>query len=160
MDAALQAGIPIVELSAGDTLYPSENVTIRIHESAAPEYSVNDLSMLVEFEYFGCHLLYTGDLSTKGEPVELPDIDILKIPHHGSASATSERLLYQTSPEIAIISVGDNNYGHPSDKTLQRLHAVGADVYRTDQCGAIEVHISQDGEMKVHTYLPYEGESK
>ncbi len=156
MKAAEDAGIPIEELSSGDELTLSRNTFARIHASANPKSSSNDLSMLVEVVYRNRSLFYTGDLSAKNEPAILPDIDILKVPHHGSAKATSERFLCATSPEIAIISVGDNNYGHPSDETLCRLKDSGAKIYRTDQCGAIEIRIDGDGEISVKTYLPME----
>lgn len=154
MEAANQAGIPVVELAAGSELHPSENVVIRVYESADPSNSVNDLSMLIEVEYYDRSLFCTGDLSIENEPESVPDVDILKVAHHGSKNATSERFLQQTTPEIAIISVGDNNYGHPSNETIQKLRAIGADIYRTDQCGAIQVKIARDGELSVQTYLP------
>lgn len=160
IDAAVQADIPIIELEAGDVLHPSENVVIRVLESGKSSQSVNDFSMLIEVTYFDRSFLYTGDLTTEGEPDQLPDIDVLKVPHHESKSATSDRLLTQTSPEIAIISVGENNYGHPSDQTLDRLHAAGIDTYRTDQCGAIEIRVTRSGKMNVRTYLSDEENQK
>ena len=108
----------------------------------------------------GRTFLFTGDLSQAGEPDAYPESDILKTPHHGSAKACSAALLEAANPEIAIISVGrDNSYGHPSRETLKRLEAAGCTVYRTDQCGAISLSISRNGEMRVHTFLSTE-ESK
>ncbi len=156
VEAAQAKGIPIVELSAGDELALSENVSARVYASADPSNSVNDLSMLLEILYYDSSLFYTGDLSAECEPSILPDVDILKVPHHGSATATSAHFVEQTSPKIAIVSVGENSYGHPSDEVLQRLKNAGATVYRTDQCGAIEVSITPSGDISVETYLPQE----
>jgi len=159
IEAASAKGIPIVELSDGDELTVSENVTFRIRRSKDTSASVNDLSMLLEVRYHDRGLFYTGDLSAEGEPDILPDVDVLKVPHHGSAYASSERFLALTSPEISIISSGENNYGHPSPETLSRLDAAGSAVYRTDECGAIELRIPASGEIRIKTYLPME-ESK
>ena len=100
--------------------------------------------------------MFTGDLTTQNEPDLLPDVDLLKVAHHGSSTATSDRFLEMTQPEISVISVGDNNYGHPSEETLMKLEAAQSDVYRTDQCGAITVRIGSDGTFCIKTYLPLE----
>lgn len=154
--AAQEKGIPIIELSEGDELQLSESVTARVHASSNPSNSVNDLSMLLEIRYHDSCLFYTGDLSAECEPELLPDVDVLKVPHHGSSTATSARFAKATSPEVAIISVGENNYGHPSNEVLARLESSGASVYRTDQCGAIEVSIDSSGEIYVKTYISQE----
>ena len=71
---------------------------------------------------------------------------MLKVAHHGSATATSAAFLAQTAPEFAVISVGTpNRYGFPRDETLDRLNASGARILRTDQCGAVTVRIAPDG---------------
>ena len=60
--------------------------------------------------------------------------------HHGSATSTTQALLDAVKPEYAIISVGEGNlYGHPAQETLERLEAAGAEVYRTDWNGTIEI---------------------
>ncbi len=69
---------------------------------------------------------------------------MLKSPHHGSASSSSEAFLDRASPEIVVISVGENNtYGFPDNEVLERYKKIGAKVYRTDVHGAVEV--SSDG---------------
>ena len=92
-------------------------------------------------------LLITGDMSgsTEKKLVEtyaLPDIEGLVVSHHGSRYSSNIRLLKSVTPEAAVISVGDNNYGHPSEETLQRLLAVGADIWRTDQQGTIRITVN------------------
>jgi competence protein ComEC len=70
--------------------------------------------------------------------IPVPKADVLKVAHHGSSSSTSEGFLKVVSPTVAVISVGaGNDYGHPAKVTLDRLAAVGAKVYRTDQGGTI-----------------------
>jgi len=68
----------------------------------------------------------------------LPDIDILKVGHHGSKYASTLEFLEKTKPELAVISVGSKNrYGHPTAETLGRLESVGAKVRRTDEEGSV-----------------------
>lgn len=92
-------------------------------------------------------LLITGDMSgsTEKKLVEtyaLPDIEVLVVSHHGSRYSSNIRFLKAVMPEAAVISVGDNNYGHPSEETLQRLLAVGVDIWRTDQQGTIRITVN------------------
>jgi competence protein ComEC len=90
--------------------------------------------------------LLTADLMWQGE-LELiteraiPQSTVLKVAHHGSATSTTAEFLAVVSPQIAVISVGeDNDYGHPSDDVINRLEAkLGSDnIYRTDEDGTIE----------------------
>ena len=63
---------------------------------------------------------------------------MLKVGHHGSKTSSTEAFLNAVHPEIAVIEVGaDNSYGHPSQKVLDRLDALGSRVYRTDISGNI-----------------------
>lgn len=86
--------------------------------------------------------LFTGDAE---EPAErallnggLTPCDVLKVAHHGSNHSSSRAFLEVLKPEIAVISVGlGNRYGHPGEETLDRLTAVGAEVYRTDLMGTV-----------------------
>lgn len=92
-------------------------------------------------------LLVTGDMSGKTESTllsryALPDIEALVVGHHGSKSSTSEELLDALRPEVAIISVGSNSYGHPAPQILQRLAKAGAAVYRTDLQGTIYLTVN------------------
>ena len=76
----------------------------------------------------------------------LPRVDLLKIAHHGSATATTQAFVDAVRPRVAIASAGaDNPYGHPAGSTLGRLRASGARVYRTDQDGSVEVDLRADG---------------
>ena len=68
------------------------------------------------------------------------DIDFLKVGHHGSRHSTGEAFVRETLPEIAVISVSENNtYGHPSEEVIRRLEEAGAEVYCTKDRGAVTV---------------------
>ncbi len=91
-------------------------------------------------------LLITGDMNMSTERLlvdryAIPDIEVLLVGHHGSASSTSQELLTEVSPEVGIISVGDNRYGHPTEETLNRLSWNGCRIYRTDTQGNILIQV-------------------
>ncbi len=94
-------------------------------------------------------LLLTGDMDATVE-AEIQDeitaqIEVLKVPHHGSKSASSEHFLEQVKPAVACISVGEKNrYGHPADEVMSRLEQNCEKIYLTKDCGAIT--IETDGE--------------
>lgn len=87
-------------------------------------------------------VLLTGDMNDIVERrlikyKHLPDIELLIVGHHGSKSSASEELLLAVAPEVAVISVGYNTYGHPALETLERLGAAGCSIYRTDLMGTV-----------------------
>lgn len=88
-------------------------------------------------------ILITGDLDQYLEMRLLsnwnvPQAELLVAGHHGAKSSTSQILLDTVCPQIAAISVGeDNRYGHPAPETLERIAAAGAEIYRTDLHGTL-----------------------
>ena len=105
--------------------------------------SDNENSICVLFRWEDCGILITGDRGTAGErclieAYDLSDVDVLVAGHHGSAGSTSAELLAATMPQIAVISVGENNrYGHPSAAVLERLCEIGCVIFRTDIHGTL-----------------------
>ena len=154
IERAEDMGVPIVELRAGDAfdLAKGMRMTVCAPDGVNPPASVNDMSMLALVECDGQALLFTGDLSVNGEPDAIPDVDVLKVAHHGSDKATSDRFIEAATPAIAVISVGENNYGHPCETTLEKLRGAGADIYMTRQCGAIMLNWRR-GAWRVETFL-------
>lgn len=67
------------------------------------------------------------------------NIDVLVVSHHGSKSSSGEWVLRRLRPQLALISVGYNTYGHPHEDVLERLESVGAEIYRTDESGHLIV---------------------
>ncbi len=108
----------------------------------------NDVSVVVLLEHGNNRFLFPGDIDStieatvvaRGTPVAA---QILKVPHHGSQYSSSDLFLSAVQPNEAIISVGDNSYGHPADETIARLLVAGARVWRTDQNGT--VWVTSDG---------------
>lgn len=117
----------------------------------------NDYSPIMVLNYNGKKIMLTGDASTTSETLAmqrqtLPDVDLLKVGHHGSKTSSGQQFLNQIKPEIAVISVGKNNkYYHPTQEALNRLNSVGAKIYRTDKNGTIIANVtSQTGELNIY----------
>ncbi len=102
----------------------------------------NESGLCVLFQSKKCDILITGDRNVYGEhdllrEIDLPQLDVLIVGHHGSKYSTSPELLDATHPDIAIISVGRNSFGHPTKEVLDLLAQYDCEIYRTDQNGTI-----------------------
>ncbi len=129
----------------------------------------NDYSPIIILSYLDKKFMFTGDASEDSEKDFIEfyngnssidfDIDFLKIGHHGSRYSTTTELLNFVMPEYAVISVGQNSYGHPSEYTIERLTTYGLetnDIYRTDLNGNITVGVSTSGELSLTAnYIQY-----
>jgi competence protein ComEC len=104
--------------------------------------NVNNSSLVALLNLNQKQFLFTGDIESSVEKKIIKyfnqPIDVLKVPHHGSQTASSEEFLNTLKPKIAVIEVGENNYGQPHPDTLKRLNAVGAQIFRTDLDGTIQ----------------------
>src|SRR6266481_1717361 len=117
---------------------------------------VNDHGVVLRVRYGGMRLLFQADA---GLPVEgrlagkVGRVDLLKVGHHGSRTATSDEWLDELAPREAVISVGRNNhYGHPAPEVLERLARHGITVFRTDRSGTITFSTDGHGE-RVRSHL-------
>lgn len=128
-----------------DILHPKDS-RLRLPFSS----NENELSMVLRLSYGRTSFLLTGDIGLEAEQdilenMKLIKSNILKSPHHGSLSSSSEEFLSAVNPSIIIICVGENNrYNFPNPIILQRYKEQGATLYRTDTHGAIE--ITSDGQ--------------
>jgi competence protein ComEC len=160
-DQGLRHGPPRATLAVGarlrldevtlTVLWPETGVPV---EPASTGRGTNDTSIILLGEANGRRFLLTGDAEDDVDPRliarGLPRIDVLKVAHHGSATATSAALLDAARPGLALVSVGaDNDYGHPAPSTLARLRDIGARVYRTDLHGTVVIDLRTDG-LAVH----------
>ena len=106
---------------------------------------LNDQSLVLRISYGQTEFLLTGDISKKVE-IELVQSsqplqsDVLKSPHHGSNSSSSEEFLTAVSPRFLILTVGaGNRYNLPDPVVINRYQEIGAKIYRTDLMGAVEI---------------------
>jgi competence protein ComEC len=119
-----------------------------------PLASENDNSLVVRLRYGGRAVLLTGDVEADAERAllrsRLGPVDVLKVPHHGSRTSSSEPLLSTLRPRWAIASLGaGNRYLFPHPDVVARYRAVGASFLRTDRDGAVRVRIGADGAIDV-----------
>lgn len=104
----------------------------------------NDNSLVVKLSYGDTSMLFTGDISRLSEnSLDIYDTDILKVPHHGSITSSSESFIRKTSPDFAVITVGENNsYGLPAEPVVKRYKEAGSIICRTDKYGDIHFILS------------------
>jgi competence protein ComEC len=135
-----------------DILYPLEISDIdpdNVLGSNTSEEDPNNFSVVLELRYSGFEMLFTGDIGPQvmdeviGAGVN--DIDVLKVPHHGSKNGLTADLLVATKPELAVISAGKKNrFGHPHTEVIQMLREKDIEILRTDELS--EIVIYSDGE--------------
>ena len=138
------------ELETGDTpiQWISENSVGQLSEAPITLFAGgvgstgNENSLCVLFQPENYDILITGDRGRAGEmalleQTQLPELELLVVGHHGAKSAACLELLKATDPALAVISVGENTYGHPSAAVLNRLALFNCPVMRTDLQGTI-----------------------
>lgn len=117
---------------------------------------INNMSVVVKVTYGNNTFLFTGDAETEEEKEVLAteamlDCDVLHAGHHGSRTSSSKDFLNAVTPEICVISCGeDNDYGHPHDEAIKRIRKHTDEIYRTDICGSIL--IQSDGQELTVSY--------
>lgn len=103
----------------------------------------NNYSVVFKLHYKNFKGLFTGDMEYKDVPLDsinfLEPVNYLKVPHHGSKNGLTAEFLDIINPQIAVISVGKNSYGHPDKSILNILEAKNIRIERTDLKGNIEV---------------------
>ncbi|HSH36336.1 MBL fold metallo-hydrolase [Schnuerera sp.] len=115
----------------------------------------NDFSIVSKIEFIDNSFIITGDAEESSELDMIKNManlksDVLRVPHHGGRTSSTEEFLTEVNPEYSVISVGtDNTYGHPHNETLQRLDKIDTTTMRTDELGDI-VFISDGNQL---TYL-------
>ncbi|MDD3165603.1 MAG: DNA internalization-related competence protein ComEC/Rec2 [Oscillospiraceae bacterium] len=143
VEAAAAATGAAVRYVTADTTLQFGSGTMQVFSPLSDE-TENDASLAVLCTFGSYDMLVTGDMDLQTEALltqthDLPDIELLVAGHHGSKYATGETLLRDTKPETVLISVGENNYGHPAAQTIERIRRAGATIFRTDQCGTITI---------------------
>ncbi|MGA8847352.1 MAG: ComEC/Rec2 family competence protein, partial [Nocardioides sp.] len=153
--AAAEEGITVTAPASGSvgvgavtlqSLWPLDGAP---HPGPGDGSTANDASVVLLAEVAGIRILLTGDLEPPGQGALAStlaglDVDVLKVPHHGSRFQDLD-VLASVRAELALISVGaDNDYGHPSRELLAALESAGTEVARTDVDG--DVLVVSDGE--------------
>ncbi|MEA4933040.1 MAG: DNA internalization-related competence protein ComEC/Rec2 [Lawsonibacter sp.] len=145
LDLAQEQQIEVWFIRQDTHIYLGEDQEFTLFAPLGQGTDTNELGLSVLATAGDFDVLLTGDMSGQVEQLllehtDLPDLELLVVGHHGSKASTTQELLEATKPELAAISVGkQNRYGHPAQETLERLDAIGAEVYRTDLQGTVVV---------------------
>lgn len=141
---AREKGCKVCYFARGDSLALDGLLLTCYHPEERDYADKNQGSMVLKLTYRAFDMLFTGDMDAVAE-AEICDalgsgVEVLKVSHHGSATATSEAFLRKLHPETACISVGARNqYGHPAKEVMERLFRYCVRVFLTRENGAIEI---------------------
>lgn len=144
-----------------DVLWPSQSfvktLPDRLPENTSGDFQLvdgeliaaNEFSFVLKVSFNQFDTLLTGDLpalftQTLVWQNRLAPVEVLKAPHHGSGLDNPDEIYQKTKPQLVVISVGKNTFGHPSGELIEKLLGLGIKVKRTDQDG--EVEIISDGQ--------------
>ncbi|ABZ84974.1 DNA internalization-related competence protein comec/rec2 [Heliomicrobium modesticaldum Ice1] len=149
--SVLEAPEPGIDISPD----PAVRMTVLYPTPDLPPRTVNDSSLALLIEHGRCRLLLTGDLEREGQAYLVSRFGsdlfpmtagVVKIPHHGSRHNLEPTFMGALGePDLAVVSVGRNSFGHPAPEVLQRWGEQCAEVLRTDTCGAVIA--TSDGEQ-------------
>ena len=149
----------ILYLAAGDVINMGRNVSVEVlspdRGNPLDEKDENKNSLVLRVNVKGSSVLMTGDIDEKGEMTLIADTDIkadiLKIAHHGSRYSSCEKFIAVAAPKIAVIQVGKNTYGHPSEEVIKRLEEHKITVLRNDEQGAVGIRVNKAGDFGIVT---------
>lgn len=158
-EASLRKKSSIVPLRSGQSINIEKGLKIKVlnpqEEDVCPSKGTNDQSLVLHIQYRDFSVLLTGDIEKNSlqflvQNEKLSPTTVVKVPHHGSSDSLVPEFYDRTKPRWAVISVGDNNFGHPHEKVLNALQERDIEVLRTDAHGAVK--FSSDGEfVKIET---------
>lgn len=116
--------------------------------------ALNDASLVVRIQWSSHCALFTGDVEEAGQELltqrhrEAIKCAVLKAPHHGSARIV-QSFVEAAGPNLVVVSVGPNEYGHPTRTALRLFERVGTRILRTDRLEDVTVELAEDGRAKI-----------
>ncbi|MCE5286436.1 MAG: MBL fold metallo-hydrolase [Pelosinus sp.] len=149
--------IPFNVVSPGEQVDLGDVVSLKFLAPQKPLFSggkddLNNNSIVAKLVYGNFSMLLTGDAEQEAEARILKEYGgelkstVLKSGHHGSNTASSEPFLQAVSPEVVVISVGENNdYHHPHPSTIKKYQNAKLKIYRTDQNGTVTITSNGQG---------------
>jgi len=138
-------------IEAGDVIYFGDVAVSVLWPPAGGEKSTNNDSIVLRIQYGERSIFLTGDIEQATERALLASqqqlrADIVKVPHHGSKTSSTEGFVLATKPNLAIISVGrSSRFGHPHKEVVERWQANGAIVLTTGENGTISLLATDEG---------------
>lgn len=157
LTAISDKGMSVNTAKAGVEIYSDSMLKMEFLAPVSDSYDdLNNYSAVLKITYGNYSFLFTGDAEDISENEMLLNdssalaSDVLKVGHHGSDSSSTAEFLSAVQPEYAVISCGKgNSYGHPHSETLDRLNAIGTQIYRTDKQGTITVICDGSGSFDI-----------
>ncbi len=147
-------------IEAGDLIRFGEVQVNVLWPPGGGDTSTNNDSIVLRIQFGERSILFTGDIEQASERALLASqqqlrADVIKVPHHGSRTSSTENFVLATRPAFAIISVGRNSrFGHPHPEVVERWQANGATVLTTGENGTIT--ISTDGkDLSLETFISH-----
>jgi competence protein ComEC len=141
----LQTKTHVETIQAGDTIRFGEVEVTVLWPPAGGTTSSNDDSIVLRIQFGEHSILLTGDIEKAAERSLLASqqqlkADVVKVPHHGSKTSSTDSFVLATKPTLAIVSVGRHSmFGHPHKEVVERWQANGATVLTTGNCGTIAI---------------------
>jgi competence protein ComEC len=156
---AVRSGLAAALRAAGTRIVQARRgLTQRFGRASASVLSPGGLSgdangdsVVVLLQAAGRRVLFTGDVTGSSEQVvgdslaRGPPVDVLKVAHHGSRYSSTAGFVAGARARVAVIEVGSNSYGHPSNDAVQRLRRGGARVFTTQRSGSITLTVTAGG---------------
>ncbi len=159
LDTAAKRNVNVYYVSRGDNIYLSNSTEINVlfpndDILGEQEKNPNNKSLVLKLSYGLVSFIFTGDIEKKAEDYLLRytqelDADVIKVAHHGSKTSSNEDFIKAVSPYYAAISVGTNNFGHPSNEVLNLLNKQCYSVFRTDINGTINFYSNKKKIKKI-----------
>ena len=156
-----EKNIQVLVVKIGDKIVLDNNLYFNVlwpKDKQIEENKLNNNAIVMKLNYNNFSMLFTGDIEKKAEEEILEtyknskmlESDILKVPHHGSKTSTTDEFLNKVKPKIALIGVGkDNMFGHPSNTTIEKLENMGIKIYRTDLNAEISICVNDKGQVSI-----------
>ncbi len=155
--------INLIVVNKGNKLNIEKNLYFDIlwpdKQNMITQNSINNNSMVFKLNYKNFSCLFTGDIEEIGEKKLVQEYKtslkstILKVPHHGSKTSSTQEFIKAVEPKISLIGVGlKNKFGHPNQEVIERLEDSGSKVLRTDENGEIIICVSDDGNIKINVF--------
>ncbi|WP_422723901.1 DNA internalization-related competence protein ComEC/Rec2 [Hyalangium rubrum] len=161
---AAAQGAKVEEVQVGSPAFVLGEATLEVLGPPLPEdreliEGVNDRSVVVLLRHGDVTVLLTGDVEEAGEELLLDrvgPVTVLKAPHHGSRTSSTEPFLARTRPRYVVFCVGRRNrFGFPHPEVVERYRALGSECFRTDLNGAVTLE-SDGKDVRLHGFLPRE----
>jgi competence protein ComEC len=161
--SAVNAGNAEVSVATRGNVIEADGLIFEVLSPSNLAGTTNNNSIVLHLAFGEIDFLFMGDAEQEAEAsmlvksdIPVPDVEVLKVGHHGSNTASSSDFLAVTSPEVAIYMAGEGNtYGHPHEETIEALLAVAAEIYGTDVHGTIVVTTNgEEYELQLEKQAP------